>query len=142
MTNDAIHRRTAAPRTTSSGGPNAIPDAGDERERLAMRLDAVRKQRIADEAQGGQLPQLLRAIVRARRDRDSGLNRRLRAHRDHLERVMSDAEDLVFTVIEVNLFIHARGLQPSDPLVHEARKAVRRAGDAIEKLNRDLVGAG
>jgi len=70
------------------------------------------------------------------------MSQRLRAHRDHLERVYADAEDLVFAVIEVNLLIHVREFEPDDPLTREARKAVRRGHDAIDQLNRDLVGAG
>jgi hypothetical protein len=141
MTNDTGHGRSTSGRPACPGGLQVKPDAAEERERLASSLAAIRQQRRADEAQGNELPQLLRAIARARRDRDSGMSYRLRAHRDHLEKVFTDAEDLIFSVIEVKLFIHIRGLEPGDPLVHEARKAVRRGQDAIHQLNQDLVGA-
>jgi hypothetical protein len=142
MTNDAGHSRAAARRSPGSGEREVLPDAAKERDRLAARLRVIQQQRLADEVQGNELPQLCRAIVRARRDRDSGMSQRVRAHRDHLERVFADAENLVFTVMEVNLFIHVRGFEAGDPLVREARKAIRRASDAVDQLNRDLVGAG
>jgi len=116
-------------------------DLREYRSRLAARLGDIRRQRLADEAEANQLPQLLRAIALARRDRDGGVSRRLRDHRDQLERFMTDAEDLIVSSIRANVIILARQLDEADPIVHQARRAAQRGRDAVDQINRALAEA-
>lgn len=116
-------------------GPRDHDEAGEDDPRLlTARLQTIRRQRIADEREADQLPQLLRAIALVRRDRDAGTNRQMLRHRAQLERLWADVEDLVITIARVAVRTQLRDVQPGDPLVHDARQALRRAQHAIQIL--------
>lgn len=113
---------------------DALVSADSPRE-LAARLKLLRKQRRDDEREADLLPQLLRAIALVRRDRDAGVSQTLRAHRAHLERMWTDAEDLIVTSLQVALRVELRGADDTDPVVHRARRALRQGQEALRALS-------
>ena len=132
----SIHNEGFGRRPQQSGGLGVPVDMHSQHRRLATQLAELRRQRHTDEAEASRLTPLLRAILLARRDRDGCMSPRVRAHRAHMERVFADAEDLVFSVVQMNVLLHARGLDDADPIVHEARRVMSRASQAVDELSR------
>ena len=123
----------------ANGGKRLGPQDHDEASQddprvLTARLQTIRRQRIADEREADQLPQLLRAITLVRRDRDAGTNRQMLRHRAQLERLWADVEDLVITIARVAVRTQLRDAEPGDPVVHDAKQALQRAQQAIQIL--------
>lgn len=105
---------------------------------LTARLAEVQRERHDAETVADELPQLLRAILLARRDRDAGMSPRLRERRAYLERVLADAEELLVALAEISVMTFARNLNEADPVVREARVAFQAGQEAVAELGRAL----
>jgi hypothetical protein len=111
------------------------PDPGSETvAELSARLTKLRAQRLDDEAQGAQLPTLLRAILVSRRDRDGGSSPKLSDYRASLERMWSDLEDLLAATARVAVWLHLRGEDEADPVARRARRAIEQSRTALREF--------
>jgi hypothetical protein len=113
---------------------NTVPNP-HEVNRLRTQLEVISRQRVADEDEANRLPQLMRAILLNGRDRDAGVNQQLRGHRAHLERICADAEELVIASMQTAVRIHLHGGGDDDPVVQEARRALRHGQAALRRLS-------
>jgi hypothetical protein len=125
------------PDLADSGEPKT-PDDVDETVELSARLRTLHEQRLVDEREAAMLPSLLRAIASTRRDCDGKTSRKLRAHREQLERVWAETEDLLVTAARTALQAQQRGGNADDPLIRRAQRAIDASVQAVRQLSHDL----
>ncbi|MGC1215565.1 MAG: hypothetical protein WA890_30455 [Micromonospora sp.] len=101
---------------------------------LSARLTELRARRLDDETRAAQLPTLLRAIALSLRDRDTGSSPRLSDHRAALERIWAEVEDLVVATARVAVRVHLHTVDPDDPLVPRARRAITHSQAALREF--------
>lgn len=114
--------------------PRSDNQAGDETvAQLTTQLKQARAQRLDDEAEAAQLTTLLRAIVLSRRDRDAGSSPALGEHREHLERMFDELENMVRAAARVAIRLQVRGAskQDNDPTTRRALRAIEQSRAAL-----------
>lgn len=122
----------------AGGRPVPQPRSGDRSgeetvAQLTAQLKQARTQRLDDEAEAAQLGVLLRAIVLSRRDRDAGSSPVLAEHREHLERMFGELENMVCVAARVAIRLQVRGTsgQDDDPTTRRALRAIEQSRAAL-----------
>jgi hypothetical protein len=102
---------------------------------LRERLQGLRAQRLQAESEAAQLLTVLRAIALNRRARDAGSSPMLSEHRAHLERIVTEVEELVSTTTRIAVRLHLHGGDDTDPLVRRARRAIEQSQSALHAFS-------